>query len=274
MNLISESKLEEANSVIDSLKLSSQNDPEYYVLVLNYYFKKAAHSYLSLQKNQPNDSLYLKLTDTTKQNVAGYIVGKTEYDLSIISEGLQQFKPALEKFQNRLDLYFGLIHLSRKCKLDTELKNTMLLTLDVSSKNNNQWLWSFNENLSENPKDFMLSNIQAYLNELFQDESESSDSIIVCVSDKLVELYPECIYGYNNLGAMNYFKNNHDKALNYFLKAEKIDPKDILVLSNIAQLSKLKNDISGAEKYYRKIILLGNEQYKSWAEEQIKLLNK
>jgi tetratricopeptide (TPR) repeat protein len=274
ISLISEGELEAAKNEIDELKKTSSDDAEYYVLIFNYYFQKAHNSYISLQTEEPKDSLYIEIRDTSNQNVVGYLAENVEYDLTIINEGLEQFKPALQIFPNRLDLFFGLVHLAHKCKLYSDLKNGLLKILDLSKSNNNLWLWSFNEKLDEDPKDFMLNNIQAYLNKLFQEENLSSDSIIVSVSDKMIEIYPKIIYGYNNLGAINYFNKNYSVSMEYFLEAEKINPQDILVLANLAQLSKLQNDIQNAETYYYKIITFGNEEEKSWAEEQIKILQQ
>lgn len=273
INLICERKFDEAKGIIDSLSFSCSNDPEYYVLVLNHYSQKAKNSYIALQTETPNDTMYFEIKDSLDK-VVGYLAENSTYNLDIAKEGIALFKPALIKFPNRLDLFFGLVHLARECNFNFELQKTLEIILDNSKSIENKWIWSFNEKLSEDPENFMLSNVQAYLNELLQDENETSDSIILVVSEKLVNLYPNCIFGYNNLGVLCYFKNDYDKAIEYFLFAEKINPEDILVLSNIAQIYKIQKDNSLSEKYYRKIILLGNDEEKVWAEKQINLLKQ
>lgn len=273
INLICDRKFDDAKNIIDSLSLSYSNDPEYYVLVLNYYTQKAKKSYISLQTETPNDTMYFEIKDSLDQ-VVGYLGENSTYDLDFAKEGIALFKPALIKFPNRLDLFFGLVYLTRECKLNSELQSAMEMILNTSKSIDNQWIWSFNEKLSEDPESFMLNNLQAYLNGLLQDESEFSDSIIFAVSEKLVNLYPNCIFGYNNLGVLSYFKSNYEKAIEYFLFAEKINPEDILVLSNIAQNYKLQKNYNLSEKYYRKIIHLGNDDEKLWAEEQINLLKQ
>lgn len=273
INLICDRKFDDAKNIIDSLSLSCSNDPDYYVLVLNYYSEKAKKSNLVLQTEMPNDTMYFEIKDSLDQ-VVGYLGENTTYDIHLAKEVITLFKPALIKFPNRLDLFFGLVYLTRECKLNSELQSAMEMILNTSKSIDNQWIWSFNEKLSEDPESFMLNNLQAYLNGLLQDESESSDSIIFVVSEKLVNLYPNCIFGYNNLGVLSYFKSNYEKAFEYFQSAEKINPEDILVLSNIAQIYKLQKNYNLSEKYYRKIILLGNDDERFWAEEQINLLKQ
>jgi tetratricopeptide (TPR) repeat protein len=69
-------------------------------------------------------------------------------------------------------------------------------------------------------------------------------------------------------------QNQYDKALEQLLKAEKLNPKDYIVLSNIAQAYKLIGDTKNAIKYYKLTIKHGDEQAKQYAKEQIKELEK
>ena len=69
-------------------------------------------------------------------------------------------------------------------------------------------------------------------------------------------------------------QKQYDKALGPLLKAEKLNPKDYIVLSNIAQAYKLKGDSKNAIKYYELTSKYGDEQAKKYAEGQIDELKK
>ena len=56
------------------------------------------------------------------------------------------------------------------------------------------------------------------------------------------------------------------------MKAEKINPKDFIILNNIAHGYKLKGDLKKAIKYYEKTIEFGDEQAKKSAKQQIDML--
>ena len=57
------------------------------------------------------------------------------------------------------------------------------------------------------------------------------------------------------------------------LRAEKIDPTDVIVLANIAQGYKLKEKFKKAIAYYEKIIEQEDEQAIKFAKVQIELLS-
>ncbi|MEP5944204.1 MAG: tetratricopeptide repeat protein, partial [Balneola sp.] len=65
-----------------------------------------------------------------------------------------------------------------------------------------------------------------------------------------------------------------DKGIEPLLKAEKIDPEDVIVLGNIAQGYKLKGDKETAIEYYEKVIRYGNERSIAYAKQQIQELKK
>jgi len=58
------------------------------------------------------------------------------------------------------------------------------------------------------------------------------------------------------------------------LKAEKIHPKDYIILSNIVQDCRFKGDKKNVIKYLEKVIKYGNEQAKTYEKQQINELKK
>jgi tetratricopeptide (TPR) repeat protein len=69
-------------------------------------------------------------------------------------------------------------------------------------------------------------------------------------------------------------QQQHDKALEQLLKAEKINPKDFVILNNIGEAYKRKDDKRNAIKYFKLTSKYGNEDAKNSAQEQIDKLKK
>ncbi len=270
IKLINDKKWEEASQQIEKLK--DINDPEYFILIFNYQFLKAKEENISVQQGKPNNDKSLILTDSTGEKQAGYIEETSTYNMQEIKKCIESFKPQVSKFKNRMDMQFGLAYVFSESKMYSELKDCLINILNTSMEINNDWLWSFNKPLKEDPKEFMLDNIQAYIKGLFDVGQDSTDSLLVDVSEVMIKDYPDLIYGYNNIGSILSVQGNNEKALTYFQEANKIDPQDILVLSNMVHtcISLKKNN--DAVKYLNKIIEYGDEETKNWAKEKIKQL--
>lgn len=58
------------------------------------------------------------------------------------------------------------------------------------------------------------------------------------------------------------------------LKAEVINPKDFVVLNNIAYAYRESGNKEKAISYYKKVMHYGDQQAKTQAEKEIKSLNK
>jgi tetratricopeptide (TPR) repeat protein len=272
--LISSHDLAGAKSEIDKMTPDCENDPDYYVLVLNYYFEKAATSAINITTEQPdNNKEYLTLKRSDDSTATAYLAGINKYDKTIIEEGLKVFIPAIEKFPDRLDMLYGLVYLYSETGEYKKSGEMLIKILDRSGENKNLWLKSFNEKLDDSYH-FMIENIQSYLSKIMESDDENAMDIMFSVSERMVSLYPDNVYGYNNLGYYYVNQQNMSEAQKYFLLAEKINPKDVIVLANLAEISSRQNNASEAEKYYKKIIEYGNEDDRMWAEEKMKTLNK
>jgi tetratricopeptide (TPR) repeat protein len=89
------------------------------------------------------------------------------------------------------------------------------------------------------------------------------------IAETVLKYYPDHIEGLSNLSIVFMLQKQYDKALESLLKAEKLNPKDYIVLSNIAQAYKKKGDTNNAIKYYELTIKHGDEQAKKYAQGQI-----
>ncbi len=74
------------------------------------------------------------------------------------------------------------------------------------------------------------------------------------IANKVLEFYPNHIESLSNLSITYLLTGEFDKGIESLLKAEKINPKDYIVLGNIAQGYKMKGNKKKAVEYYKKAV--------------------
>jgi tetratricopeptide (TPR) repeat protein len=131
-----------------------------------------------------------------------------------------------------------------------------------------------NNEKKETGKDFFLSSLQDYQLQLY---NTGNDDLLVNmrkIANEILKYYPNHIESLSNLAITYLLTQQYDNAIKPLLKAEKINPKDYIVLSNLAHAYKLKGDKEKTIEYYEKTIEYGDEQAKQYAKQQLKELKK
>lgn len=230
---------------LNKTKLSQ--DPEYYVVLLNYVLTKGDKSVLVVSpgKPKPDD---LEVHDKDSGKVVGFIGNRGGYDEKLIVDGITKTQKALKSFNSRLDIHFGIVAIAEKIKRWDIVGNQLVQILKVSKEINNNWLWGPINSMDGNPRNFMIQNIVSRTAELFETSTPVSDEAFRKVSEALTQFYPKEIYGYANLGLYYATKNRYDLAEQYFKKALKIDPNDKIVLGNMKRLKKLQRNLEKTNK--------------------------
>jgi tetratricopeptide (TPR) repeat protein len=270
-------KYVQTNDTVNQLKVltdwgkSNPKDPELYTSYFNYHFLKSRQEMISLSTEEPEGEGF-ELKDSLNQT-AGYLGSKIYFDKTELQKGIDKINTGIELYPNRLDMRFGKIYVYGQVENWSEFTNTIIETVEYSSKNNNKWTWTNNET-KENGKDFFLSSLQDYQVQLY---NTGNDDLLVNmreIANEILKYYPNHIESLSNLSVTYLLTGEYDKGIEPLLKAEKINPKDYIVLSNIAQGYKLKGDKKKSIEYYEKTIKYGDEQAKTFARQQIDELIK
>lgn len=248
----------------------NSNDPELYTCYFNYYVQKSISEIVRLD-NKPGTGESLQITDSTKQ-VVGYIYGETSYNPKYLNLGFDIIDKGINKFPNRLDMRFGKIHMLGQVNNYNSFADEIIKAIDYSAKNKNKWLWTTNESVRE-PREFLLDNVQGYVNRLF-DIGDAQAKNIRRIAETTLNNYPDHVISLSNLGISYIFENNYSKALDPLLKAEKKSPEDAIILGNIAYVYVNLKDNKKAIVYYEKVLLFGDDNAKSFAEQQLKKLKE
>ncbi|GLB52389.1 hypothetical protein NBRC110019_14290 [Neptunitalea chrysea] len=237
--------------VLTAWEKATPKDPELYTSYFNYYFSKAQKEFISLSTDEPQ-GMGLTLTDSTNQ-IAGYLSGQVTYDERYTTQAFQKIDEGIKLFPNRLDMRFGKTYALKELKRWDELTDVFIETVTYGNKINNDWLWTENKKL-ESGKENMLAAIQDYISEMFNTGNDKVIDNMRTISLEVLKYYPNHVESLSNIGTTYLIDKEYENALNYFLKAETINPKDAIVLNNIAYSYQLLENNVKAIEYYKKML--------------------
>lgn len=272
-------KYSESNDTVNQLKTLIEwekhqpNDAELFTSFFNYYFNKCRDEILVVAAGDPPvGESYLELADSAG-NYAGFIGSQINYEESYLKMALDKINDGIGLYPNRLDMRFGKIYVLGQVKDWSSFTKEIVKTIDYSAINDNQWTWTNNENL-EDGKDVFLSSIQDYQYQIY---NAGNDDLLVNmreIANSILKYYPNNVESLSYLSITYLLTGEYDKGLESLLKAEIINPKDHIVLFNIAHGYKLKGNKLKAIDYYKKVIEHGDEEAKTYAKQQIEELKK
>ncbi len=233
----------------------SPDDPELAIAYFNYYVFRNYSNGIAIKPGTPDDKTKdtLNLTDSHTGKQAGYFTEETFYDENDVIKGISYLDKALKKHPDRLDIHFGKVHALSQIKYYDKQSEAIIETLPVSRKIENKWLWHEGNPYPGDAEKFYLNEIQGRI--YFFHQINRPD-LIEKTASAAIKYYPDNLYFINDLGGVYFEKKDFPKALEYFKKAEKIAPNDIIVLYNIAYLFDKTGNETDAENYYAKVASL------------------
>jgi tetratricopeptide (TPR) repeat protein len=222
------------------------NNAELYVAYFNFYFFKSRQELLHLDK-QPGQGENLILKDSTGKT-AGYIYSGYQYNDSLFQLGQHYINEGIKRNPKRLDLYFGKIHTLGAIGQYDQYLSELLKVIDLAVKTKYDWLWTDDKEF-EDSKNHFKGVIQSYCNELF-DLDPPQFKIIIPISEKMISYFPQDVENYSNIGSCYARQGDFKKGLEYFNKAIKLNPKDLIVLNNLAYSYEQLREYENAILYY------------------------
>lgn len=248
---------------LNKWKKANPNDPELYVCYYNFYAEEGLKEVVSMTTSQPQGKS-LEIKDKSGK-IVGYLGGTDSHNDSLLQKGFNYIDTGITKFPNRLDMRFGKIYVLGRIKNYQAFTTEIVKTIDYGESIGLKWTWTEGKIL-ENPKEFMLSSVQSYVIQLYNEGKEYSNNI-KSIAETVLKYHPNEVEYLSDL-AISYFMNKDYKdALIPLLKAEKINPKDGIVINNIAFAYNQLGDKPNAIKYYQLVTIYGDEAAKANAKE-------
>lgn len=260
--------------LLENWEKHTLNDAELYVAYFNYFVEKSRSEVLVIGQDLKQNAymiLEMENQDSSKQNRAEYMYKQVSYDDLYTQKAIEWIDKGIERFPNRLDMRFGKIYFLGLLENYEAFTEQIIQTIDYSAMNQNQWLWSENSPL-EQPKERMLSSIQGYQNDLYVTSQDTLLYNMQKIAQAVLKVYPDHIESLSNIGAVYFLLGQYEKALTPFYAAYQLNPKDLVVINNLAETyNELGLNIK-AEAYYRLLMKYGDKQDKKYAKAKIKQL--
>ena len=220
---------------LETEKKSLAEDPDYYVILLNYVFSKGDRSGLVIAQGDPGPGDYV-LRDADTGEATGFLGERAGFDKEFIVDGISRTQSALGAFESRLDIHFGIVEIAQRIERWDIVGDQIVRMLNVSKEIDNKWTWGSVNSMSGDPQEFMIQNILPRTSSMFRADKPDADTALVRVSESMIEHYPNLVYGYSNLGLLHFAKKEYAAAEELFLKALQIDPNDEVVKGNLENL--------------------------------------
>jgi tetratricopeptide (TPR) repeat protein len=263
---------EEVTTLLAKWNNARPEDPEMFVAHFNYYYRKSRQELIGMG-TQPGKGDNLALLKQNSNEPAGYMYNQIVYDDSLFQLAQYYIGQGIERNPNRLDMHFGRLYSLREAGFLEEHVDGILNVIDVHSKNNGAWLWTDDESVPDAEKVFKGS-IQDYNHALFNLSDAPYSTGIEKISLRMMELYPDDIENYSNVGVCRLIEEKYDAALEMFLKAHKLNSGDAIVLSNLAYTHVQLGEKRKAIHYYEEVVRVGDGEMVEFAKSEIEKLKK
>jgi tetratricopeptide (TPR) repeat protein len=256
------------SKVLRAWEAASPKDAELFIAYFNFYVRKSMTEVVALEVKQKDTNSFV-LTDTGTGKPVAYLNSSTRYQSGILQKAFGYINKGLELHPTRLDMRFGKIYMLGQAENYQAFAKEIVAAIDYGHTINNAWLWKEGKPLDD-AKNFFLGSLQDYHTTIYNTEDDHLLPLMREISEAVIKYYPDHVESLANIALTFLLSGEYTSALPYLLKAEKVSPKDIIVLNNIAEAYKRSGDKANAKVYYEKIITYGNAEEKQDAKEKMK----
>lgn len=241
------------------------NDAELYIAYFNFYVSRSKTEIVTKVTHPDAD------TKPKAKKQTGY-TSEIGYRAEPLGKGFKYINAGIAKYPDRLDMRFGKVYMLGETYKYAALTQELVNVLNYSTTIQNKWKWTDNK-LLDKPEDFMLSAIQEYVATIYNSGKSQADNMKE-IAETVLKYYPKHVESLSDLGIVYTMKGDLNMALRYFLKASAIEPKDFIVLNNIANIYNKKKDTTNAVKYYEQALKFGDTEAKELANKELKRLTR
>jgi tetratricopeptide (TPR) repeat protein len=238
------------DSLLDDWRAKNPNDPEAWITSANYYFNESVGPMMSTKTPEKGD---FGLTDKKTGKKAGSIsfkpnVAKTSRSAADI---LQE---ATTKFPDRLDIWCGLTWMYQEAgDFENEL-STLKRMVAYVREHPTGLKWLKGEPITEPADKFVPEKLHSYGLYYGQKENPEDDKRLLQIATFSAEQFPNHPYAFNDVAVYYSIKGDNVKTREWLEKANKIDPKDTLVMTNLGYVCSKLGDNGAARKWYEAAI--------------------
>jgi tetratricopeptide (TPR) repeat protein len=258
-----------AREVLYKWEKSNPDDPNLYISYFNYFYKIAQNYQVSIGTGSSDKGIAFQ--DSSGREI-GYISENNKYNSLLIDSGIFWINKGIAKYPNRLDMRFGKIYVFGRTEQYSLFTKELIHTINFADSIQYKWLLNENEPIPD-PEEYFLGTIQEYVHQLF-DAGDQYLPNMREVSEAVLKNHPNDVRFLSDVAVSYSLKNEFEKSLSYLQKAQKIAPKDYVILNNIANTYEQMKEWAQAIKYYELVIKNGDNPAKIAAKKKIQELKQ
>ena len=242
------------------------DDPDAWITSANYYFNQRQTN-ISTKKPGPGD-----ITLTEKK---GKVAGSISFEQTEAKRAAELLQEATTKFPDHLDIWCGLAFFYQESgDFDNEL-STLKKMVGYAREHATQLKWLKGAPLSEPADKFVPDKLHEYGLYYEKKENAEDDKRWFQISTLATDQYPNDPQGFKDAAGYWADTGEWQKARESFEKAHQLDPKSVVALVALGQISAEMKDFVSARKYYEEALKLEpNGQYAQGAKEALRKLKK
>ena len=243
------------------------DDPDAWIASANYYFNQRQMR-IEMKEPRPGD---ITVTDPRTGKVEHF----HEEDKPGMKRAVELLQEATTKFPDHLDIWCGLAFMYQENgDFDNEL-STLKKMVGYAREHATQLKWLKGAPLSEPADKFVPDKLTDYGLYYEQKENAEDDKRWFQISTLATDQYPNEPQGFKDAAGYWADIGEWQKARESFEKAHQLDPKSVVALIGLGQISAEMKDFVSARKYYEEALKLEpNGQYAQTAKESLQKLKK
>ena len=255
-NLLSARNIKGIAALLPKWEKAEPKNPELYIAYFNYYLLKGQRS-------------------TQSNKIAGYLNNNIWYEKEDVDKALSYLEKGLKFGKNRLDMYFGRIHILGEIGEYEKQSQKIIEVLKLGKEINHKWLWSMNEVIpSSESEHFFLISINEYYKNWLQKSSPQTLNAAEKTGEAQLKLYPKNIEVHNYLSLAYIGQGKFKEALNVLLKADKLANEDYVIIFNMGRCYEALKQYDKAKECYLRMKKNPNKQVQDMADQKLSELKK
>ena len=261
------------------IRALNEQTAERYVAEYNYYYNKSklfSGVFTSAEppaKDELVQGEVYPIIDTAGA-FAGYMYFVERYDYPLVDSALDIISRGIALYPDRLDMRYGKIHFLQHLHRWDEFSNEIQATLNHSAEIHHQWIYpnstsTGEEMITEAVFDYEKELFNAAQNDENTDETSHKIELLRGIALQLYQQFPRYTENLNMIAITYQMTKEYPSALTWLLKAEKVSPKDGVILANLSYIYYFLEDEKNVRKYLKKVVKYGDEEQREWAKQTL-----
>jgi tetratricopeptide (TPR) repeat protein len=223
------------------------------VKAANYYFNKGSREILQ-EGRMPAREGEMVIKDKSGKAVSSMGPIRVFNDLESVPRAANILREATQKFPDRIDIWFGLAFIHRELNDFDSVYSTLEETFNYAAKHPNGLKWKGDPLPAEEATNFIPAHTQKLIKHYFSVGTPDGDECGLRIAKLTAEAYPNHPFPLNSLGIHYARKKEWDQALSCLEKAHQLDPRDPLIMGNLAAVYVELHENAKARALFEKVV--------------------